>query len=170
MLFLENAEINVEIVPDGTSSCLDWNYLLHLPKLPTVWVSLKPEFSVISVWNPAVIRSGGKQSHPWWERVLCVFDFFFSYEGDQSFEPQTMLQLTTSFLLLEKKPCLCLPTTPARLTEATSTLHTGKVRERKCHFFHFQGAWFPRGAEFCTSKTFRAISIYRQAHIITAST
>lgn len=74
---LENAEINVEIVPDGTCSCLDLNYLLHLPKLPTVLVSLKPEFSAICVWNPAVIRSGGNQTHQWGEYVLCVWLFVF---------------------------------------------------------------------------------------------
>lgn len=78
---LENAEINVEIVPDGTSSCLDLNYLLHLPKLPTVLVSLKPEFSAICVWNPAVIWSEGNQTHQWGEYVLCVFDFLFFLWG-----------------------------------------------------------------------------------------
>lgn len=93
---------------------------------------------------------------------------------DQFFEPQTVSQLKTSFLLLEKKPCLCLQSAPARPTDATPALHTGKVRERKCRtgliFSISEGPGFPGGAEFLTSETFGTISVYLQAHITMVST
>lgn len=167
-------KLSVEIVPDWTSDCLDWNYLLNLPKLPIVSVNLET-----AVFSDRCLKSSCYQK--WREPDSSVVGrcsllksgFFFSWD-DQSFEPQTVSQLKPSFFLLEKKPRLCLQSAPAHPTEATPNLRRGKVREGKCHtrwiFFHFKGAWFPGGAEFLTSRTFGAISVYLQAHMTVAST
>lgn len=81
-MFLKMLKLGVDVLPDWTLDCLDWKYLLNLPRLPIVLVKLKQEFSAISVWNPAVIRSGGNQTHEWWEDVLCIFEnYYFCFLG-----------------------------------------------------------------------------------------